>query len=51
MKKRKLLNRILIVVALAIAFIIGRDFMLNRSGKHIENPYAFDIQEFTVVDS
>lgn len=50
MRNRKLINSILIVMALAIAFIIGRDFFFNRGGKNIENPYAFDVSEYTKVD-
>ena len=50
MKYKKLVNIILLVVALAIAFIIVRDFIVNRSGKNIKNPYAYDISEFTKVD-
>ena len=50
MRNRKLINIILIVMAVAIAFIIGRDFFINRSGKNIENPYAFDVSEYAKVD-
>ena len=51
MKYKKLLNILLVLIAIAIAFIIGRDFYVNRGGKHIENPYAFDVSEFAKVDS
>ncbi|MGQ7869541.1 hypothetical protein [Sunxiuqinia sp. sy24] len=51
MKYKKLVNLILVLMAVAIAVIIARDFVVNRSGKHIENPYAFDVSEYTVVDS
>lgn len=50
MRNRKFINIILIVMAVAIAFIIGRDFLVNRSGKNIENPYAFDVSEYAKVD-
>ena len=51
MRNRKLINIVLIVMAVAIAFIIGRDFLVNRSGKNIENPYAFDVSEYAKVDT
>jgi hypothetical protein len=50
MKYKKLVNLILVVLALAIAVIIARDFVQNRGGKHIENPYAFDVSEYRKVD-
>ena len=50
MKDKKLLNILLVLIAVAIAFIIARDFYVNRGGKHIENPYAFDVSEFAKVD-
>jgi hypothetical protein len=50
MKNKKRLNILLIAMAMAIAFIIGRDFYVNRGGKNIENPYAFDVSEFAKVD-
>lgn len=50
MKYKKLVNLILIVLALAIAIIIARDFVQNRGGKNIENPYAFDVSEYRKVD-
>lgn len=50
MKYRRLINIILIVMAVAIAIIIARDFVVNRAGKNIENPYAFDVTEYTKVD-
>ncbi len=50
MKYKKLVNLILIVLALAIAVIITRDFVKNRGGKNIENPYAFDVSEYRKVD-
>lgn len=50
MKYKKLVNLILIVLALAIAIIIARDFVQNRGGKNIENPYAFDVSEYQKVD-
>ncbi|WP_430972061.1 hypothetical protein [Sunxiuqinia rutila] len=50
MKYKKLVNLILVLMAAGIAIIIARDFVVNRSGKHIENPYAFDVSEYTTVD-
>lgn len=50
MKNKKLINILLIVMAIAIAVIIIRDFAVNKKGKNIENPYAFDISEYTKVD-
>ncbi|WP_163711618.1 NHL repeat-containing protein [Mangrovibacterium lignilyticum] len=50
MKKRTLINIILIVSALAIAFIIGRDFVVNRQGKQLENPYELDLKQFAQVN-
>ncbi len=50
MHYRKLINILLIVMAVAIAVIIGRDFFVNRSGKNIENPYEFDVSEYAKVD-
>ncbi|HKJ41335.1 MAG TPA: hypothetical protein VKA27_04540 [Sunxiuqinia sp.] len=50
MKNRKLINSILIAMAVAIAVIIGRDFLVNRGGKNIENPYAFDVSQYAKVD-
>jgi hypothetical protein len=51
MKHRKLINTILIVMAIGIVIIVARDFVVNRSGKNIENPYAFDVSEYAKVDS
>ncbi len=50
MKYKKLVNLILVVLALAIAVLIARDFVQNRGGKNIENPYAFDVSEYRKVD-
>ncbi|MCW0482188.1 hypothetical protein [Gaoshiqia sediminis] len=50
MKNRKYINHILAVMAIFIAGIIVRDFFVNRSGKNIDNPYAYDISEFAQVD-
>lgn len=49
MKFRKLVNIVLVVLALGIAIIIARDFVMNRAGKVIENPYAFDVSEYAKV--
>lgn len=51
MKNRKYINLILTILAITIASMIVRDFLVNRRGKNIENPYAFDVSEFAQVDS
>ena len=38
-------------MALAIVIIIVNDFINNRRGKNIGNPYAFDLSEYSKVDS
>jgi hypothetical protein len=48
---RKLVNVVLIVLAVAIVIIIGRDFIGKKAGKPIENPYEYNIDEFRAVDS
>ncbi len=48
---RKLVNVGLIVLALAIVVIIGKDFIGKKAGKNIENPYEYNIDEFRKVDS
>ena len=48
---RKLVNIVLIVLALAIVVIIGKDFIGKKAGKNIANPYKFDVSEFKKVDS
>lgn len=48
---RKLVNIMLIVMAIAIVIIIGRDFIGKKAGKPIENPYEYNIDEFKKVDS
>ena len=48
---RKLVNIVLIVLALAIVIIIGKDFIGNKAGKNIENPYEYNVDEFRKVDS
>lgn len=48
---RKLVNYFLIVLALTIVIIIGKDFIGNKAGKNIENPYEYNIDEFRKVDS
>lgn len=49
--QKKLINIFLILAALAIAFIMGRDFIVNKAGKNIENEYAYDINDYLDVDS
>ena len=48
---RKLINIVLIVLALAIVVVIGKDFIGKKAGKNIENPYKYDVTEFRKVDS
>lgn len=48
---RKLINIVLIVLALAIVVLIGKDFISNKAGKNIENPYEYNIDEFRKVDT
>jgi hypothetical protein len=47
---RKLINYLLIVLGLAIIIIIVRDFVVHKSGKNIENPYEYQVDEFRKVD-
>ncbi|MGE5394783.1 MAG: hypothetical protein ACM3P1_08560 [Candidatus Saccharibacteria bacterium] len=48
---RKLINGILVVLALGIVVIIGKDFIGNKAGKNKANPYKYDVSEFRKVDS
>ena len=48
---RKLINILLIILAVAIVIIIGKDFIGKKAGKNIENPYEFNVDEFRKVDS
>ncbi|HZL10813.1 MAG TPA: hypothetical protein VFC65_12515 [Prolixibacteraceae bacterium] len=48
---RKLVNIVLIVLAVVIVVIIGRDFIGNKAGKNIENAYEYNVDEFRKVDS
>ena len=48
---RKLVNIALIVLAVAIVVVIGKDFIGKKAGKNIENPYEYNIDEFRQVDS
>ena len=48
---RKLVNIVLIVLALAIIIIIGKDFIGNKAGKNIVNPYEYNVDEYRKVDS
>ena len=48
---RKLVNIVLIVLAVAIVLIILKDFIGNKAGKNISNPYEYNIDEFRQVDS
>src|SRR5512135_3395770 len=49
--KRKQINILLVIMALAIVVIIARDFIGNKAGKNIENPYKLDIDQFRKADS
>jgi hypothetical protein len=48
---RKVVNFVLIVLALAIVVIIGKDFIGKKAGKNIENPYEYNVDEYRKVDS
>jgi len=48
---RKLVNIVLIILALAIVVIIGKDFIGKKAGKNIKNLYKYDVSEFRKVDS
>lgn len=47
---RNLINYLLIVLGLAIVIIIVRDFVVHKSGKNIQNPYQYNVDEFRKVD-
>lgn len=48
---RKLVNIVLVVLAVAIVVVIAKDFVGNKSGMNKENPYEYNIDEFRKVDS
>ncbi|MFA5326989.1 MAG: hypothetical protein WC384_04295 [Prolixibacteraceae bacterium] len=48
---RKLINFVLIVLALTIVIIIAKDFIGKKAGKNIENPYEYNVDEYRKVDS
>ncbi|HAQ21058.1 MAG TPA: hypothetical protein DCR40_17775 [Prolixibacteraceae bacterium] len=48
---RKLVNIVLIVLAVAIVIVIGKDFIGKKAGKNIENPFEYNMDEFRKVDS
>jgi hypothetical protein len=48
---RKLINILLIILTLAIVIIIGKDFIGNKAGKNIENPYKLDLDQYRKADS
>jgi len=48
---RKLINGLLILIAIAIVVIIGMDFEGNKAGKNKSNPYEYNIDAFKQVDS
>lgn len=48
---RKLVNILLILLAVAIVVIIGKDFIGKKAGKNIVNAYEYNVDEFRVVDS
>ena len=48
---RKLVNVVLIVLAMAIVVIIGKDFIGKKAGKNMANPYEYNVDEFRKVDS
>ncbi len=49
--RRKQINILLIVLAIGIVFLIGKDFIGKKAGKNIENPFKYDLDEFRKVDS
>ena len=49
--QKKLVNIFLIMAAVAVVLIMGRDFVVNKSGKNIDNVYEYNIDEFRQVDS
>lgn len=49
--QRKLINIFLMIAGLVVAIIMGRDFIVNRSGKTMENKYELNLDEFRTVDS
>jgi hypothetical protein len=48
---RKQVNIVLIILSLAIVFIIAKDFVGNKAGKNMENPYKYDVDEYKKVDT
>lgn len=48
---RKFVNIALVILALAIVVVISKDFIGNKAGKNMENPYKYDVSEFRKVDS
>ncbi len=48
---RKLVNVVLIVLAMAIVVIIGKDFIGKKAGKNMANPYEYNVDEYRKVDS
>ena len=50
MKNRTFIYILLIVLATVIAVIIGHDFVTNRKGKELKNPYELDLKQFAKVN-
>ena len=50
MHERKLINIVLTVLAVLAAFIIVFDFVKNRAGKNIANPYELEVSSYDPVD-
>jgi len=48
---RKLINGLLVVIATAIVVIIAKDFVGNKAGKNVPNPYEYSVDQFRQVDS
>jgi len=48
---RKLINGLLVLIAAAIVVIIANDFVGNKAGKNIPNPYEYSVDQFRQVDS
>jgi hypothetical protein len=48
---RKLINGLLVLIATAIVVIIAKDFVGNKAGKNVPNPYEYSVDQFRQVDS
>lgn len=48
---RKVINYVLVILAISIIVIIVFDFVTNKAGKSVSNPYEYNIEEYRKVDS